>query len=204
MSPDALTLSLLTALVSFTVASSITPGPNNIMLTTSGVNFGMARTVPHMAGIFTGLIIIMLATGFGLGFVFQTYPIVRRAVQAAGIAYTLYLAWKIATAGSLGGGDAHHPHPMRFGAAVAFQWVNPKLWVMTITATALYVHPGHVLRDVALVTLVFSIINIPCMLIWAGFGVAFRDFLKIPARIRAFNLAMGLLLAASVVMLLNM
>ena len=102
MSPDTITVPLLTALVSFTFVNSVTPGPNNIMLTTSGVNFGLARTVPHMAGIFTGLILVMLATGFGLGFVFQEYPLVRRAVQAAGIAYTLYLAWKIATAGSLG------------------------------------------------------------------------------------------------------
>ena len=204
MSPDTITVPLLTALVSFTFVISVTPGPNNIMLTTSGVNFGLARTVPHMAGIFTGLILVMLATGFGLGFVFQEYPLVRRAVQAAGIAYTLYLAWKIATAGSLGGGEANRPHPMRLLPAAAFQWVNPKLWVMTITATALYVHPGHVVRDVALVTLVFSIVNIPCMLIWAGFGVGLRDFLRNPGRIRVFNMAMGLLLAASVALLLNL
>lgn len=192
---------MIAALASFTLLTSITPGPNNIMLATSGVNFGIRRTVPHMAGVNSGLLLIYIGSGLGLGVVFTRYPLARQAMEICGIAYTLWLSWKIATAGSLGGGDL--PHPMRYGAAFAFQWVNPKLWLMTVTVVALYVRPGHTLADTAVVTAVVAALNVPIMLIWTGFGAALRDFLKIPARIRAFNIVMGVLLALSVLALLR-
>ena len=192
---------VVAALLPFAIVSSVTPGPNNIMLMTSGVNFGIRRTIPHMAGITTGVLLVFIATGLGLGTLFSLYPLVRQVMQALGIAYTLWLSWKIATAGSLGAGDL--PHPMRYGAAFAFQGINPKLWLMCIATVALYVRPGHALADTALVTLVLLLINVPVMLLWAGCGVALRDMLKVPARIRAFNIVMGLLLAASVLALLR-
>ena len=104
--------------------------------------------------------------------------------------------------GSLGGGEM--PHPMRFSGAFAFQWVNPKLWVMAVAIVALYVRPGHTLADTALVTSMLAAISWPVMLLWAGFGAGLRDMLQIPARIRAFNIVMGLALAASVLALLRM
>ena len=100
------------ALMWFTLVNSITPGPNNIMLATSGVNFGVRRTVPQMAGVFTGLLVITVAIGLGLGAIFSEYPVVRDVLRVAGIGYILFLAWKIATSGSLGGGEL--PHPMRY------------------------------------------------------------------------------------------
>ena len=193
---------MIAALFSFALVSSITPGPNNIMLAVSGVNFGLRRTLPHMLGIFCGLMVIVIAIGLGLGFVFSHYPLVRQALRIGGIVYTLWLAWKIAIAGSLGGGEL--PHPLRFGAAFAFQWVNLKLWVMAVATVALYVRPGHTLTDTALVTVMLAAITWPVMLLWAGFGAGMRDFLRIPARIRAFNIVMGLALAASVLALLRM
>ena len=192
---------LLLALVLFAAVSTVTPGPNNIMLMVSGVNFGIRRTLPQMAGIFTGLIVIVMASGLGLGYVFAEYPIVRVTVMFLGIAYTLYLAVRIAAAGSLGGGSL--AHPLRYLPSVAFQWVNPKLWAMAITAVALYVRPVHAMADTALLTVVFSLVNIPVMLLWAGFGVGLREVLQVPGRIRIFNIAMGLLLAVSVLAFLH-
>jgi threonine/homoserine/homoserine lactone efflux protein len=191
----------MAALFSFAFVTSVTPGPNNIMLATSGVNFGIRPTVPHMAGITSGLLIIIIATGLGLGTVFSHYPLVRQVLEVLGILYTLWLAWKIASAGSLGGGEL--PHPMRYGAAFAFQWVNVKLWLMAIATVALYVRPGHTLADTATITAVIAVINVPVMLMWAGFGAALKDMLQIPARIRVFNIVMGLALAASVEALLR-
>jgi threonine/homoserine/homoserine lactone efflux protein len=191
----------IAALFSFAFVTSVTPGPNNIMLATSGVNFGIRPTIPHMAGITSGLLLIIVGTGLGLGTLFSLYPLVRQILEVVGVVYTLWLAWKIATAGSLGGGDL--PHPMRYGAAFAFQWVNVKLWLMAIATAALYVRPGHTLADTATVTLVVAVINVPVMFMWAGFGSALRETLQLPGRIRVFNIAMGLLLAVSVAALLR-
>ena len=191
----------IAALFSFAFVTSVTPGPNNIMLATSGVNFGVRPTIPHMIGINNGLLLIIIGTGLGLGTLFSAYPLVRQVLEVLGIVYTLWLAWKIASAGSLGGGDL--PHPMTYSAAFAFQWVNVKLWLMAIATAALYVRPGHTLADTALVTIVVAAINIPVMFLWAGFGAVLRDVLQVPGRIRAFNIVMGLLLAASVAVLLR-
>jgi len=192
---------MLAALFSFGVVISITPGPNNIMLATSGVNFGLWRTVPQMAGITTGVLLAIIGTGLGLGTVFSLYPLVRQVLQGMGIAYTLWLSWKLATSGSLGGGDL--PRPMRYGASFAFQWVNPKVWLTAIGTVALYMRPGHTLVDTTTITCVIAMINIPVMLLWTGFGVFLREFLRIPGRIRIFNIAMGVVLAASVISLLR-
>jgi threonine/homoserine/homoserine lactone efflux protein len=193
---------MLAALFSFTLISSVTPGPNNILLATSGVNFGFRRTVPHMAGISSGLFLIVIGTGLGLGTLFSHYPLVRQALQICGILYTLWLAWKIATAGSLGGGEL--PQPLRYSAAFAFQWINVKIWVMAVAIVALYVRPGHTLVDTAVVTAILASINVPAMLLWVGFGAVLRDALQVPARVRIFNIVMGLALAASVLSLLRM
>jgi threonine/homoserine/homoserine lactone efflux protein len=193
---------MIAALFSYALVSSVTPGPNNIMLATSGVNFGIRRTVPHMAGISAGVLLIMVASGLGLGAIVSAYPPLRRALMIVGILYTLWLSWKIASAGSLGGGAL--PHPLRFPGAFAFQWVNVKLWLMTVTLAALYVRPGHTLADTALVTCVLGVINVPAMLLWAGFGAGLKDLLKDPGRIRTFNVIMGLLLAATAIALLRM
>jgi len=185
----------------FALINSITPGPNNIMLAASGVNFGIRASVRHMAGIFTGLVIVTMATGLGLGAVFSAYPLVREAMRVLGFLYIVYFAWRIATAGSLGGGDL--PHPMSYGAALAFQAVNLKLWMGAIATVALFVRPGHTMADTIVVTAAFALVNLPCMLIWTGFGAALRDVLQVPGRIRTFNLAMAAALVASVLPLLQ-
>lgn len=192
-----------TALLSlcwFAAIASITPGPNNIMLAAAGVNFGVRATFPQMAGISAGLILATAAAGLGLGTLFSEYPALREVLKFAGVLYILYLSWRIATAGSLGAGEL--PHPMRFGATLGLQGANVKLWTAAIATVALYVRPGHTLADTAVVTLAFALINLPAMFVWAGGGAGLREALKRPARIRAFNIVMGLALAISVLPLL--
>ena len=185
----------------FAFINSITPGPNNIMLAAAGVNFGVRAAFPQMAGIFVGLIATTTAVGLGLGVLFSEYPLVREVLKIAGILYMLYLAWRIGTAGSLGGGDI--PHPLTFGATFSLQGANVTMWMAAIATVALYVRPGHTLADTAVVTAAFALLNLPCMFVWAGFGAVLREALKVPARIRAFNLFMAAALAASVLPLLK-
>jgi threonine/homoserine/homoserine lactone efflux protein len=187
---------VIAALIPFALVTTVTPGPNNIMLSVSGVNFGIRRTVPQMLGIQLGVALIDVAVGLGLGLVFSRFPLVRQGLQIGCGLYTIWLGWKIVSAGSLGGGDL--PHPMTLPASFAFQWVNPKLWAMAITTMALYVRPGHAMADTLLVTFVLLLINVPAMLIWTGFGAVLRDLLQVPSRIRIFNIVMGVTLVASV------
>jgi threonine/homoserine/homoserine lactone efflux protein len=185
------------ALSVFCLVSSITPGPNNFMLLASGVNFGFRRTLPHLAGVAIGFLWLILAVGFGLGALLTLYPPLHLALKIAGGAYLLYLAWKIASARSLSNGKAAAARPMTFFQAAAFQWVNPKAWVMAVTAMAVYADPAQPFLSVLMVGLVFALVNAPCIASWALFGVAMRTFLSDPVRLKWFNIAMGLALAAT-------
>jgi len=191
------TPALLAALFTFVAVSSITPGPNNIMLMVSGVNFGIPRTVPHMLGISMGFLVLLLAVGLGLGAVLTAFPVLHIGLKIAGGAYLLYLAWKIAMSRSLAGKGETKARPMRFIDAAAFQWVNPKAWVMAITAMAVYANAEHPFLSVLLISIAFTIVNLPSVSIWAGFGTALRGFLSDPVRLKWFNIAMGVLLAAT-------
>ncbi|MDG4893993.1 MULTISPECIES: LysE family translocator [unclassified Mesorhizobium] len=192
-----MSLDAFLALLIYAFVTSITPGPNNLMLLASGVNFGIARTVPHMLGISIGFLILLLAVGLGLGAVLTALPVLHAALKIAGAAYLLYLAWKIAMSRSISDGKGAEGRPMRFIDAAAFQWVNPKAWVMAITAMAVYTNADHPFVSVALIAVAFTIVNLPSVSVWAGFGTALRGFLSDPVRLKWFNIAMGVLLAAT-------
>lgn len=187
---------MLLALAAFCFVSSITPGPNNMMLLASGANFGFRRTLPHMLGVSLGFAAMVFAVGLGLGSLFTAYPPLYNALRVVAIVYMLWLAWRIATASGLGenGGAAR---PMTFLEAVAFQWINPKAWAMALGATAAFVTPDAFVAGVVIVTVVFASINLPCIASWAGFGVVLRRFLDRPWALRAFNVTMAVLLVAS-------
>lgn len=190
---------LLAALAAFAFVSSITPGPNNAMLMASGANFGFASTLPHLAGVTIGFAILLLSVGLGLGGLFTAVPALHAVLKAVGAAYLLWLAWKIATAKGVSGKDGGG-RPISFLQAVGFQWVNPKAWVMSVGAVAAYVPQGEgLLPNVALVVLVFSLVNLPCIVAWAGGGVALRRLLAQPAALRAFNWIMAALLVGSLI-----
>ena len=185
------------ALLVYAFVTSVTPGPNNFMLLASGVNFGFVRTVPHMLGIGIGFLILLLAVGFGLGAVLTAFPMLHTGLKIAGGVYLLYLAWKIAMSRSIASKGKAQANPMRFVDAAAFQWVNPKAWVMAITAMAVYTNPDHPFLSVVLISMAFAIVNLPSVSVWAGFGTALRGFLSDPVRLKWFNIAMGVLLAAT-------
>jgi threonine/homoserine/homoserine lactone efflux protein len=192
MSPDA-----FLALVVFAFVTSVTPGPNNLMLLASGVNFGFVRTVPHMFGIAGGFATLLFGVGMGLGAVLKAYPALDLTLKIAGGAYLLYLAWKIAMSRSLAAKGEAKAVPMTFFQAAAFQWVNPKAWVMAVTAMAVYTDPEAPFLSMLLVTAAFAAVNFPSVSVWAGFGMALRGFLADPVRLKWFNIAMGVLLAAT-------
>lgn len=196
-------LSTLFALLVFAFVSSITPGPNNFMLLASGVNFGFRRTVPHMLGIATGFCSLLLGVGFGLGALLKTYPELHLALKVAGGSYLLYLAWRIAMSRQMGRGGAAKARPMTLLEAAAFQWVNPKAWVMAVTAMAIYTSPEAPFASVLLVAGAFTLTNLPSVSVWAGFGVALRGWLADPVRLKRFNIAMGVALALTLVPMLG-
>jgi threonine/homoserine/homoserine lactone efflux protein len=191
-----MSLETFLALVLFAFTTSITPGPNNMMLFASGVNFGFARTIPHMLGIGAGFLSLLIAVGLGLGALLHSVPVVYMALKFAGGAYLLWVAWKIGTSRSLSDGKTG-AQPMTFIGAAAFQWVNPKAWVMAVTAMATYTNPEYYLPTVMLVGLAFAAVNVPSVSTWAGFGSALREWLSVPARLKWFNITMALLLVAS-------
>lgn len=195
-------LDLLLALAVFAVVMAFTPGPNNILLAASGVNFGFSRTVPHMVGITVGFAVLMIACAAGLGLLFATVPSLHLALKIAGAAYMLWLAWKVATA-HVGGGDMGAPaRPFTFWQAAAFQWVNPKAVVAALSAFALYVRPDHTASDFPAMLAVLTVATVGSVVTWTGFGVALRRLLRNPAQARIFNVAMALLLVASIVPML--
>ncbi|WP_274628403.1 LysE family translocator [Arvimicrobium flavum] len=185
------------ALLAYAFVTSITPGPNNFMLLASGVNFGFARTVPHMLGIGIGFLVLLLAVGLGLGAALTAFPMLHTALKIVGGAYLLYLAWKIAMSRSMSESGNADARPMRFIEAAAFQWVNPKAWVMAITAMAVYTDAERPFLSVLLISTAFAAVNLPSVSTWAGFGMAMRSFLSDPVRLKWFNIAMGILLAAT-------
>ncbi|NHB77534.1 LysE family translocator [Rhodobacter calidifons] len=190
-----MTYDLMIALLGFAFVTSVTPGPNNMMLLASGVNFGFRRTLPHMLGISLGHALMVFLVALGLAGVFTAWPPALVGLKAASVAYMLWLAWKIAHAGAPGEGRAK-PQPMSFLQAAAFQWVNPKAWAMALGAVSAYVSEPSV-AACALVAGAFALVNLPSVTLWAAAGQGLRRWLQAPARLAAFNWTMAGLLVLS-------
>lgn len=190
-------LNLLMAFVLFAFVSSITPGPNNTMLLASGVNFGVRRTIPHALGISIGFMVLVLAVGLGLGELFKAYPLAYGVLRYVGASYLLYLAWKIANSGPLTSAEPGTRKPLGFWGAAAFQWVNPKAWVMAVGVVATYTPQNGFFANLVIATIVCGVVNLPSIGVWVTFGTALRRVLHKPWAVRAFNVGMALLLVAS-------
>ncbi|WP_420860833.1 LysE family translocator [Algirhabdus cladophorae] len=192
---------ILLALAGFALVSSITPGPNNLMLMASGANFGFARTIRHMLGVGIGFTVMIVLVGVGLIQVFDLYPISHTILKVVSVLYLGWLAYKIANAAAPQAvGDTGKP--ITFWQAAAFQWVNPKAWTMALTAITLYA-PDQSFRAILLVALVFGIINLPSVSIWTVMGQQLRRFLTNDRRLKAFNYTMAALLILSLYPLLG-
>jgi threonine/homoserine/homoserine lactone efflux protein len=188
---------LLLAFIVFAIVMFFTPGPNNIMLLTSGLNFGFRRTLPHLAGVVFGFAFMIAVSGIGLGAVFTAYPLLQTILKYAGAAYLVYLAVAIALSGPPTAGEAERRRPMTFFGAALFQWINVKGWVMvigTITAyAAIASYPWNILLQVALSLLIGWV----ACAAWVLCGTSLQSLVKSPVVVRAFNIVMALLLLAS-------
>jgi threonine/homoserine/homoserine lactone efflux protein len=193
---------LLLAFALFAMVTSVTPGPNNTMLLASGVNFGFNRSIPHILGISCGLFVLVLAVGLGLGAVFEAYPLLYRLLRYLGGAYLLYLAWCIARSGPVAQSQESGSRPLGYWGAAAFQWVNPKAWVMAVGAISTYVPLQGYVVNVLVIAAVFALINAPVISLWAACGSLLRNVLRQPRWLRLFNISMALLLVISLYPLL--
>jgi threonine/homoserine/homoserine lactone efflux protein len=189
--------------VLYCIAMSGTPGPNNIMVLTSGVNYGWRRSLPHIVGVNIGFSLMLAIMALGLGAVFVALPWLQTALKAVGVAYMLWLAWKIATAAGVGEGEARG-RPMTFLEGAAFQWVNVKAWFMVMGAISVYAPAGLAPWQQALyLGGIMLLAGSPATHAWTLFGVGIRRFLDNPKALKAFNVAMALLLVASLIPMLR-
>lgn len=195
-----MTTELFAALAIFAFVSSITPGPNNLMLMTSGINFGMRRTVPHMLGVSIGFTLMIALIGLGVMKVIEAVPGSVTVITVASGLYLLYMASKIATTSTSpaenGTADAKSK-PFTFLQAALFQWVNPKAWTMALTAISAYAPKSQGWPGVLIVAGVFGIINLPSTGTWELMGSKMRRFLSDPVRLKTFNVIAAILLVAS-------
>lgn len=182
----------------FAISSSVTPGPNNIMVMTSGVNFGVKKTMPLLLGICVGFTIMLLLVGLGFGQLFNLFPQLDVVIKTLGTAYLLYLAWQIAQSGnvSVAGGQSK---PLGFMKGALFQWVNGKAWVVAIGAISAFTTVGDTYMSQNLtIAMTFFVASFPCVGVWLMFGSVLRQYLQKPSYLRLFNLTMSILLAISV------
>jgi threonine/homoserine/homoserine lactone efflux protein len=179
----------LLPLVTYSIVMSSTPGPNNLMLTTSGANFGFRRTLPHILGISAGMTVQTIVTCLGLGSLFVAFPMLHNVLRVAGALYLLVLAWKLAGSAI---SDVSLARPLSFWQAAAFQAVNPKSWIKSVTIASVFMPTGMgIVPGTLLVTFITVAIGMPCVSVWALFGVAIRRLLTDLRRRRVFNVIMA-------------
>lgn len=195
--PDRDTIVNLGAIAAFAFVSSITPGPNNLMLWSSGMNFGFRGTIGHLAGVFLGFLSLVMVTAIGIGSLFQRWPWLNTALRVIGSVYLLYLAWRIAQAGRAT--EQETKRPISFGEAVAFQYVNPKAWVMGITAAGSFLPDNSsVLLNALILTAVFGVVNLPCVTTWVMAGTGIGKLLTDDRSRRIVNGVLAALLVGTV------
>ena len=191
-----MTFELMTALLMYCFATSITPGPNNIMLMNSVANFTYKSTIPHMLGVNLGFTFMVLLVGLGIMKLFDAYPLSYKILNVVSIAYLVYLALKIALSNSAISDKLKAGKPLSFIQAVMFQWVNPKAWTMAVTAISVYA-PSQSIEAVIYVTIAFSLVNLPCINCWMLIGQKLKKWLSNQIRLRVFNVSMAILLLLS-------
>ena len=189
-------LEIIMALTLFAFASSISPGPNNLMLMSSGANFGFRKTLPHMLGVGLGFTLMVALVGMGIMQVFDLYPSSYLILKWCSVVYLIYLSYKVATASAPDKKQLNTSKPFSFIQAVLFQWVNPKAWTMALTSIGIYA-PQRDTSSVIIVALVFGAVNLPSISVWVVLGQKLQKILSSVKRLRIFNAVMATLLLAS-------
>ena len=190
-------MELFLTLALFALVSSITPGPNNLMLMSSGATFGLLKTLPHMLGVALGFCFMLFLVGVGIIQVFEAWPLSYEILKWFSVFYLSFLAYKIARSGKPSEAGAENAKPFTFIQAALFQWVNPKAWTMAISAISLYA-PDRNLQSVFVVTLIFGLVNFPSVSVWAWMGQSLQRWLTSPIKLTVFNYSMAMLLMASI------
>ena len=190
---------LVAAMAMFAFVTSVTPGPNNMMLLASGVNFGVKRSLPHWLGVSLGHFLMLLLVGAGLERLLTAIPFVYQVMKVAGFVYLVYLAWGVARSGAPERNGAEAAQPISFLGAAAFQWVNPKAWIMAIAYFSNYMPTDASLTFVVLTCMMFSAINFPSVGLWVWLGAKLEHYLQHNTVRRVFNGTMAVLLIASMV-----
>ena len=197
---ETFTLTILISIFMFSFASSITPGPNNIMLLSSGLTFGYRRTVPHMLGVVLGFPLMPIFVGLGLGEFFKIYPSALDVLKVIGIAYLLFLAWKIANSSPEFKKKDEDSQPMKFLPIVLFQWLNPKNWIKIITGMSVYVTSvEYASIQIIIISIIFFLTVLVSANSWAIGGVVLKKLIKSPKGIKRFNVIMAIILVLSLV-----
>ncbi|NMP32081.1 LysE family translocator [Thalassotalea sp. M1531] len=193
----------LLALALFVFSTSGTPGPNNIMLLSSGVNFGIKKSLPHILGVNLGFPIMVIAVGIGLVSLFNQFPQLYTLMKVVGIGYLLFLAFKIAQT-PVSANTKQQAKPISFVQAAAFQWVNPKAWIMAISAIVAFSSAAEAsLAEVVWIALAYLLFGLPCSFAWLSAGVGLKKVLNNPLFVIWFNRAMAVLLVISIVPMIN-
>ena len=188
---------LAIAFIAFAAATLFTPGPNNIMLMASGLNYGFRRTLPHVAGVTIGFSFLVAVIGLGLGAVFAAYPVLHTILKYAGAAYLIYLAIVIALSGPADTDGSGERKPMTFLGAAMFQWVNVKGWVIAVGAITAYAAIAAYPLNIAALSILLFVIGLGSSLTWVLLGTSLQAVVKSPRAVRIFNVVMAVLLLAS-------
>jgi threonine/homoserine/homoserine lactone efflux protein len=188
-------------LITFIIATAGTPGPNNTMIFSSGASYGFRRSIPHVAGINIGFPLMVVAVGLGIGSVLERFPTVYNVLRVIAACYLVYLAYRIATAPVTKNPQVLRGRPLSFIRAALFQWVNPKTWVMAVGVVAAFAHAsgGAYVLEVLVIALVFLIFGTPCTTAWLLAGMSLSRIFSKPLHLRVLNVALALLLVASLV-----
>lgn len=191
-------MEFLLSIIFFAIPMGITPGPNNIMLMTSGLNHGVRLSMPHFWGINIGFLLMFIIVGPSLGVIFNQYPILHELIKVVGLFYLFYLAWRIANTVPASV-KSNESRPFTFFQAVLFQWVNPKAWVMNTGAIAAFTTTdGNIFLEVGTIALVFFFVGLMTSTTWLLFGTWLKRYLKSPEHQSAFNFSMAMLLVLSI------
>lgn len=188
-------LDQLLALITLAVAGSFTPGPNNTIATVTAANHGFRAAVPHMLGVPLGFASMLVAGSLGVAAVLIAHPLLAQLIKWLGIAYLLYIAWLIARASSLG--DRTLARPLTFWQSAAFQYANPKAWMLAAATAATFMAQGANVARTSVIVVVYALAAFSSLVLWAALGAALQAWLRQGQRLRVFNLVMGALLAAT-------
>ena len=189
--------SLLIAFFIFAAVMYFTPGPNNIMVLSSGLTYGFRPTLPHIAGITIGCAFMVGAVGLGFGTIFVAYPVLQTILKYAGAAYLIYLAVAIAMSDPVTPGQDNRRGPMTFWGAVLFQWVNVKGWVMVIGTITAYAGIASFPWNIVIQVVLCLLLGVVAPSIWTLSGSSLRSLMTSRRAVRALNIVMALLLLAS-------